>query len=124
VAPTELQRNRLRRNVGATGANMPADVIDDYYVQANGKYSGNTSAIEACVRILAIRDLRALAVKDVDYDQNDASEKLSQVFANLSKLESTYAGELDMAVADASSSVRWGALAGGRPRKRREWPDA
>lgn len=119
---TTIQRDRVRGDLDATSTDLPDLEVDDLYLRAEERYATNSAAVEAYVRILAIRRLQAGAAKRVDYTQNESQEKLSQVFAHLQRLRELYESDLDDAGAAAGNRVQWGGLRV-KPPRIEEYPD-
>lgn len=100
---TELERERLRADIGANATSLPDEDADAIFVEAGEVYSDGTSAT-AYTRVLAIRRLLASAARLTDYTQNASQEKQSQVFSHLKQLLVFWQDELDAAVAGAATS--------------------
>jgi hypothetical protein len=97
---TELEYNRLRRDVGANEA-----VFDDTYAEllfeeSTERYPDDTSKMKAYTRVLALRGIRASAAMLGKYAQNQSEEDLTKVFDNVSALLKDAEKEVDK-VADA-----------------------
>jgi uncharacterized protein with PIN domain len=125
--PTELQRNRVRADVGASPESLSAAEIDDFYVRAAADYPASAKAQEEYVRILALEQFQAQAVARVDYTQNDSQRKASQIFAHFGKLIGHRQARLNKILEDegmGESGARWFTLKGGSPRPEKEFPDA
>lgn len=108
--PTDAQRDAVRYDLSASSSVMPDTEIDLLYDRSTALYSGNDEAIEAKVRLLAIRAILISAAKMVDYTQNQSSEKLGQVFDHLYKIRTIFADDLLIALSDAGVSVNYGGL--------------
>lgn len=92
------------------------------FVRAGEAYTDSAS-IAAYTRVLAIRGLLIQAANEVDYTQNESSEKASQRFAHLSKLLDLWRKELDVVVGAAlGSSARFGRTTR-RPARVKEYPN-
>lgn len=121
---TESQRQRLRLDLGLAAddtTNLPDATIDDLFDEAGETYT-DTASIKAATRVLAIRRLRVQAASQVDYQQNNSSEKASQRFAHLGALLTEWQGYLDEAIAGArTSAARFGRTTR-RPARIREYP--
>jgi hypothetical protein len=121
---TDTQRDDLRADLG-----LPADEtvftdveLDRLYVRAEARYT-NTNSIEVYARVLACKQLRAKAANLTDYTQNETQEKLSQIFANLGKMQADFESELVISERAGISSVRIGALKK-KPTRLKDFPDA
>lgn len=114
--PTQLQYDRLRKDVGMTAVGLPNSEIDDLYTQAALKpFAANTEAVESWVRIKVIRWLVVRAAKEVDYVQGQSAEKLSQRVQNLVKyVLPIFQTDFETAFESDFPIAMWGALR--RPR--------
>ena len=124
MAATDSERTRFRRKLDGSETSMPDPYIDDVVDEAAAAYSGYSRAvILAYAYVLGFRDLKARAVKQTDYKQNDSEEKRSQMLAGLDKLEKTYQGDLDTLLEASSAPVFFGQ---GKvvPSRIKEYPDA
>lgn len=112
---TETDYQRLRLDLGLD--------IDDQVALSDAKaalifeeveegYTDATS-IKAASRVLAINRLMIQAASDVDYIQNNSTEKASQQYAMLEKELLKWQAKLDDAVAGVGS----GAARFGRPKR-------
>lgn len=119
----ELQRNRLRADIGADATTLPDAEADEIFVEAGESYT-DAGAIKAATRVIAIRRLLASSAKLTTYRQNNSSENASDVFKHLKDLLSLWQGELDDASAAASTvgAARFGGLRR-KPKLIREYPD-
>lgn len=107
---TETERQRLRLDIGLAATDttsLPDATADAIFVEAGESYTDAASLL-AATRVIALRRLRAQAATDVDYTQNNSSEKASQRFAHLSELLAEWQDELDEAIAGTRSVVRFG----------------
>lgn len=118
--PTELQRERLRADLDANADALTDAEIDDAFARADAEYPGNTAAIEAGARIVAIQQLISGAAKRVDSRQNASSEQASQLFNHLLQLRLIYVGQLKVAL---GAAAQWGKLRR-KPRRIEEYPNA
>lgn len=114
--PTQLQYDRVRKDVQMTPAGLPDAEIDDLYVQAAERaFSANADATEAWVRIKIIRRLVMAAAKEVDYVQGQSAEKLSQRVQSLVKYAlPIFEADFEDAFEADFPIAMWGALR--RPR--------
>lgn len=119
---TETQRSRLRDDIGADSTSLPDAAADAIFTEAEEVYTDATS-LTAYTRVLAIRRLMANAARLTDYTQNESQEKQSQIFAQLKQLLAFWQGELDAAVAAASTigAARFGGLRR-KPARIKEYP--
>ncbi len=121
---TDTQRADLRADLGLDDDEtvFTDDELDRLYVRAGDRYTA-TDCIEAYVRVLGCKQLRAKASNMTDYTQNDTQEKLSQIFANLGKMQADFESELIAATKSSAASVRIGALKK-QPTRLKDYPDA
>ena len=115
----EIDRERLRGDLGADDDALTDAEIDDAFARATDKYSGNDDAIDAWTRVLTIQQLLASAAKRADATQNQSSERHSQVFDHLMQLRAIYEADLLMAL---NSTAQWGGLRK-KPTRIEEYPD-
>lgn len=122
--PTSDQRSDLRLDLGLDDDEtvLTNTAIDRLYTRAAESYT-DTGVIEAWVRVQACRQLRNKASTLTDYTQNASSERLSQVFANLDKMQAGFERDLAAAKRSGMSSVRKGTM-NGKPTREKEYPDA
>jgi hypothetical protein len=90
---TVAQRDRLRRDVGATEASLSDEEADALFEEAEETYSV-AGSITAYTRVLAIRGMLADASKLTTYRQNASSENASDVYKHLRDLLNLWQGEL------------------------------
>lgn len=121
---TATQRTNFRLDLGLADDEtvFTDDEIDALFIRAAAKYSV-TEVKEAYVLVLGARQLRNKSASLTDYEANDSSEKLSQVFKNLDKLYADLYGEF-VAVRDANRSSMRVARPKRKPARKVEWPDA
>jgi hypothetical protein len=121
---TATQRSDLRADFGLADDEtvFTNTEVDRLFVRAGERYTA-TDSIEAYARVLACKQLRGKAANLTDYTQNETTEKLSQIFANLTKMQHDF--EVDLAAAEraGSASVRIGALKK-KPTRLKDYPDA
>jgi hypothetical protein len=117
---TDLQRERLRADLGADDAALTDAEIEDAFTRAGDQHGDNTFAVEAAARVLILQQLIAGAAKRADYTQNQSSERRSQVFDHLFALRAIYESDLRAAL---ESAAQWGGLRR-KPTRIEEYPDA
>lgn len=121
---TVTDYQRLRMDLGLQPddeSQIDNDQAELLFVRAGETYTDAASAA-TYTRVLAIRGLLVQAANEVDYTQNESSEKASQRFAHLSKLLDLWRGELAAVVgAAAGSSARFGKTTR-RPARVKEYP--
>lgn len=108
---TEIERQRLRLDLGLEADDeysLPAASIDQIFEEAAESYT-SAASIHAYARVIAIRRLRMQAAAQVDYTQNNSTERASQRFAHLEKILAEWQAELDK-----SLTTRTGAVLSGR----------
>lgn len=104
---TTTERQRLRMDLGLQpddAASLSDDIADDIYAEA-GEFYADAGSAYAYARVIAIERLMAQAAPQVDYTQNESSEKSSQLTTNYQKLLERWQGKLDKAIALASGST-------------------
>lgn len=121
---TELQRNRLRDDIGADATTLPDAEADAIYVEAGETYTVAAS-IDAATRVIAIRRLLASSAKLTSYRQNNSSENASDIFGHLKDLLDLWQSNLDKAVTAGSAvgAARFGSMRR-KPKAIREYPNA
>jgi hypothetical protein len=119
---TELERERLRKDIGADENSLTNTDADEIFTEAGEEYAA-AGQIKAATRVIAIKRLMANAAKLTTYRQNESTENLSDVFKHLEKLLAQWEKELGASTAAGQSSARFG-----RPRRIprhiAEFPDA
>lgn len=111
----EIERARLRVDVGWPTTHPADDVLDDLFVRAAEEYPGNLKAQKFYARVLAVGIRLAEAVDLVDYTQGSADENLSQITKHLEGMRKRFQGELDSSTASAGIP-RFGPMVGYRKR--------
>lgn len=108
---TLVEQQRLRLDLGLQPDDLltlPDEWIDDIFDEAGETYT-DTASIKAATRIIAIDRLLIQAASDVDYTQNNTTEKSSQRHAMLTKEREKWQMRLDEAIdAGRSSAARFG----------------
>lgn len=109
---TQLERERLRMDMGLQKddiVSLPDEVIDDIFLQAGENFEDET-VIAINARIITIRRLLMQAANEVDYTQNNTSEKASQRYKHLAGELERWTDMLDiaLAVSGQASAVRSG----------------
>lgn len=121
---TESQRQRLRLDVGLAAddlVSLPNLIADDVYGEAEESYT-DAASVTAYARVITLDRLLMQAANEVDYTENNSSERASQRYTQLSKERDKWQGRLDTAVAAAGGgAARFGRTAR-RPRTIREYP--
>lgn len=119
---TTTQRNRLRNDIGADEATLSDTEADAIFTEAGESYT-DVPAQTAYTRVIAIRRLLASAAKLTTYQQNQSSEKLSDVFTHLKQLLAFWQGQVDTAVIASSttSTARFGGVRS-KPSRIKEYP--
>lgn len=102
--PDVTDYDRLRRDVGASATALPDLTAAAIFAEAAETYSG-AAAIKAATRVIAIQGLLAAAAAEVDVTQNESTERLSQMSANLRELLRVWQGNLDRAIAAQAASA-------------------
>ena len=120
---TASELTLLRNELDITIAAMDDAVLNAIWDQSESDYDGNVRIV---IRYAAYENalvyLLNRAARLVDYDANEASEKTSQLLANLAKLVAYYRQKKDEALQkDTLPAVQWGATHR-KPPRRRELP--
>lgn len=95
--PEATDYARLRRDVGATEAQLSDEQAQALFVEAEELYTGPDS-IRAGTRVLALQGMLASAADEVNYTQNNATENLSDRFKHLESLLKLWQQRLDVAL--------------------------
>lgn len=96
--PTETDFARLRRDVGADEDKLDDTQAQEIFDESEELYTGPGS-IHAGARVIALQGFLAEAADDVTYNQNNASESLSDRFDHLETLLELWQKRLDAALA-------------------------
>jgi hypothetical protein len=123
MVATDSQRARLRGDLGAPDDEsvFTNAEIDDYFLRASEEgYTGDVAVFRRA-RLIALDQLLASNSKLVNYQQNEASEDLSDVFKHLQALRKIYQADLDDAADGDKSAAKWGNTRR-RPRRRERYP--
>lgn len=130
ITPTNTEKNRLRRKLGLDSQALDNNEIDDLYAEAEERYpdyADNRIIMFTAVLLQAVGELKNQAAFEVDYDQNQSSEKASQRFKHLERMEGQVLKDLGRLIAavDAKSppAVRFGNMRK-VPVRKQEYPDA
>jgi hypothetical protein len=119
-----IDQQRLRLDLGLAAddtTNLPDETIDDIFDEAGESYT-DAASIKAATRVIALDRLLIQAASQVDYTQNNTTEKASQRYTHLSQERAKWQGRLDEAIGDArSSSARFGRTSH-RPTRIKEYP--
>lgn len=121
---TQTEQQRLRLDLGLAADDITSlsnENVDAIFEEAGEDYT-DTASIKAATRVIAIDRLLMQAASDVDYIQNNSSEKASQRYQHLSREREKWQKRLDEAIADArGSSARFGRTTR-RPARIKEHP--
>lgn len=124
MAATTAEKTRFRRKLDGTEVTMPDAYIDDVFNEAEESYTGYARpVIVTAAYVLCIKDMKTRAARLTDYDQNDSSEKRSQLLKNLDNLLKDYEGELAQLVEMGSSSPAFFGVPNVKPSRLKEYPD-
>lgn len=110
---TNSENEQTRREFSADVTAMPDSYITALFDDAESEYSTYARRVQKqAVYYTIAKHLRNAAARQVDYQQNEAQESLSDLFKALEKLVAAYKKDLDTAIADvdvvAQVAVRWG----------------
>lgn len=120
-----LEQQRLRLDLGLAADdtdNLPDLTIDALFVEAGESYSGAAS-IAAAVRVIHLSRLVIQAANEVDYTQNNTTEKASQRYTHLKAELAKWEKRLETAVAGAGSSAARFGRTTRKPARIKEYPD-
>lgn len=122
---TELERQRLRLDLGLNamdvGSLSDADA-DAIFIEAGELYTSSLSIL-ATTRIIAIQRLLVQSAVEVDYTENNSTEKASQRFDHLRAILTLWKERLTEAVVlGQGSAARFGRTTR-KPARVREYPD-
>lgn len=124
---TEAQRAYFRMNVGDPGGLTPAftnDEIDVIFATASSEHAGQPEQTVSTYAVIAgFEALLANAARLTDYRQNQSEEKRSAIFKSIKDLYALWLKKAEKLDADNTSSVEWGAIGGGQPKRRLERPN-
>lgn len=104
---TELERTRLRKDIGADENSLTNTDADEIFVEAGEIYTA-AAQIKAATRVIAIQRLLASSAKLASYKQNQSSENLSDIFGHLERLLTYWQGQQDSAAVSGQSAARFG----------------
>ena len=121
---TANQRSDLRLDMGLDDDEtvFSNTEVDRLFVRAADTYD-TTAEQEAYARVLACKQLRNKTSTLTDYQQNDSSEKLSQVFKHLDRMQTDFEADL-VAVRRRNVPSMRVARMNQKPARKLEHPDA
>lgn len=102
---TDLQYNRLRRDVGADVSVFDDIYAESLFVESTEVYPSDTAKMVAYTRVLALRGIRASAAMLGKYAQNQSEEDLTMVFKNLTVMLNEAIAEVDKVSDPIASDV-------------------
>ena len=120
---TELDYNRLRRDIGVDDTTLPDEEAEALFVEAGERYADAGTAA-SYTRVLALQGILASAAKLHSYKQNESTENLSDVFKHLKELLAIWEAKVSDAVtaaAGSSGAARFGGVRR-KPAQVREYP--
>ena len=121
-AQSEQERDNLRLDLGHDTTSLPDAAADVLFDRAEAEYAGYSRAIIfAAARLRGRRQIKAQANKQVDYQANQAEEKLSQIAKALAEDIEQDELELNELLQKERSSARVGLLHR-KPMNYREMP--
>lgn len=104
---TASEKVLFRTELDGDATAMTDAYIDAVFDEAEGDYAGySREVIKLASYLKGAVHLRNRAARDVDYQQNESSEKLSQRFAQLEKMVSYYQTQLSTAVSSNKPAVK------------------
>jgi hypothetical protein len=119
---TELERERLRKDIGADENSLTNTDADEIFTEAGEEYTA-AGQIKAAARVIAIQRLLASSAKMASYKQNQSSENLSDIFGHLERLLAYWDGQIGKATSSGQPSAKFGRTRR-IPRHIAEFPDA
>lgn len=125
MTATTTEKTRFRYEFDGDATTMPDAWVDVIFTEAEEEYEGyDRRVIVAAAYVIAVRQLYNRAAKKVDYQQNSAQEKLSQLAKAFDQMRKNYEARLaEVISATSGSSVR--VLRGKvKPTRRQEYPDS
>lgn len=131
MTPTNTQRTRLRRKLNLDAAALPDAEIDDLFAEAAETYADYATEPHIMFQAayyFTVVELINQATNEVDYDQNEESEKASQRRVGLERLANRLKADLVAMMAEAdrdddATPVRMGRMKK-VPSRREGYPDA
>jgi hypothetical protein len=122
IMATKLERERLRKDIGADENSLTNTDADEIFTEAGEEYTA-AGQIKAAARVIAIQRLLASSAKMASYKQNQSSENLSDIFGHLESLLAYWDGQISKATSSGQSSANFGRTRV-IPRRIVEFPDA
>jgi hypothetical protein len=109
VPATSVEKSRFRQMLAGSVDSMPdAYLDDDVFAQAEADYAGYPrTVIFYAALVRGVSDLMMRAALEVDYDEGDASEKLSQKYKALKDLKAQFEKRLADELLDANPYADW-----------------
>jgi len=122
---TAAELTMFRNELDIVEAAMADDIVNAIFDEAESDFSGNVRiVIRYAAYEKALVFLLNRAARMVDYQANEASEKLSQLPANLEKRLAYYRQKLsEVLQKDTLPAVQWGATHR-KPPRRRDLPNS
>lgn len=111
---TETERQRLRMDLGFAAndaLSLSDETIDAVFVEAGERFEDPASALIS-TRVILLRRMLMQAANEVDYTQNNTTEKASQRYDHLAREFRRWEGLLEDAIILSSDS---GAVRSGKP---------
>jgi hypothetical protein len=121
---TELERQRLRMDVGFLAddvLSLPDAAVDAIFVEAGERFS-DPASIEISTRVITLRRMVMQAANEVDYTQNNTTEKASQRYDHLVRELRRWENLLGDAISAEAGAVRSGKPMQNPPRVK-EYPE-
>lgn len=113
MSATTTEKTRFRRKLDGNATSLPDDYIDAVFDEAEEDYAGyDRAVIVKHALVLGVDDLIVKASKLTDYDQNQSSEKRSQIVKALRELRKSFVADREQAIIDTEqqTGVRFGKM--------------
>lgn len=106
MTATATEKTRFRRKLDGDATSMPDAYIDAVFDEAEETYAGYERAvIFKQALVLGVDDLLMKSAKTVDYDQNQSSEKRSQIHKALLNLRKILIGDREDEIVASKNQV-------------------
>lgn len=125
MSATSDEKTTFRYEFDGDETTMPDAWIDALFNTAESDYAGEDRRVQVQAAYLnASRQLRNRAAKQVDYQQNNAQEKLGQLRAHWDSVVKDYERQLALTLADTKGAPLRIGRGKAVPTRRKEYPDS